>query len=452
MGCSNVVPTFGHPCINYDNTLGTCLSCASTYILTDGGVCLQDTTCPAGKYFSMGNCYDALENCKDFELIGGKCLSCAIGYTLNSYNNGSQGCKLNLQSCKQNQYLLGNTCMNYVENCANFITTTGQCLACKSGYKPSGNQCIPIPIVSIDCLLGYKSVDGLCQPIDPNCVYYYPNNTCMLCASGYLNKKDCCEQLICGKRQSSSTGTCVDVSPLCNSFDSIFGNCLTCIYGYFLQADGGCLQGIPNQAGVMTTSSCPNGYYMRRGTCVVVNPLCLTFDVNSGFCTSCLDSTYFLNTAGACILISEFCGYRTYFSNGNCLPVSNLCDTYDPSTGYCLTCRDNTILTGSGTCVFNDPCKDRQYHAPNGTCLDVSPSCDTYDSSNGQCLTCKDTFEMNVGGVCCYMFNYMLDQINCTPLFATNCKYQHTQFKYCFQCQPGFDNKNRPFGRCNPSP
>lgn len=451
MGCSNQVATQGYPCFTYDDTLGTCLACFNGFALIDGGVCLQDTSCPKGQYFSMGKCYDALPNCKDFEIIAGKCLSCATGYTLNNYNNGSQACTLNLQSCKDNQYLLGNSCMNYVDNCANFLTSSGQCAACRAGYNLNDNKCALIRIVSLDCQLGFNQTEDGCKPIDPNCVYYYNNNTCMLCASGYQLKKKC-ERIICGKRQSSSTGNCADVSPFCDTFDPIFGNCLTCIYNYFLQNDRTCLQSIPAQAGVMTTNSCPDGYYIRQGTCVVVNPLCLTYDVNSGFCTSCLDTSYFLNNAGACILISEFCGYRTYFSNGNCLPVSNLCDTYDATSGYCLTCRDSTILTDKGTCVFNDPCRDRQYRAPNGTCLDVSITCNTYDPSNGQCLTCKDGFEINDGGVCCYRFNYLLDQLGCTPLLAKNCKTKHDKFGYCTKCLPGFDFTFKPFGRCDPLP
>jgi hypothetical protein len=244
--------------------------------------------------------------------------------------------------------------MNYVSNCANFQTSSGKCQACSAGYSLSQDQyqCTLIVTSSINCQLGFQPVNGSCIPIDPNCVYYYPNNTCMLCASGYLRQATCVK-LICGDRQYSSTGVCVDVSPFCGTFDPIFGNCLTCITFYFLQMDGSCLQSLPSQLGVSTTSSCPSGYYMRQGTCVVINPLCFTFSVDTGLCTSCINNTYFLNPSGACILISEYCGYRTYFDNGNCLPVSTLCDTYDSLTGFCLTCRDSTVLTQVGTCIYN---------------------------------------------------------------------------------------------------
>jgi hypothetical protein len=65
-GCSNTLPTYGFPCINYDTTIGTCLSCANMWSLSLNGVCMQDTTCPSGQYFSLGSCYNAILNCNNF--------------------------------------------------------------------------------------------------------------------------------------------------------------------------------------------------------------------------------------------------------------------------------------------------------------------------------------------------------------------------------------------------
>jgi len=252
---------------------------------------------------------------------------------------------------------------------------------------------------------------------------------------------------VCGARQYSSTGQCLDVSPFCRTFDPIYGNCLTCIYPYFLQSDGTCKQAIPSQGGAINVNSCPENYYMRQGTCVAVNPLCLTFDVDTGLCTSCRDSGRFLNAAGVCILIEEYCGYRTYFDNGNCLPVSPLCDTFDYTTGYCTTCRDSTILGENGTCVYNDPCKERQYRARNGTCLDVSADCVNFEPSNGACTSCNPNYELNPGGTCCYQLNYLLSR-TCTAQLGQNCQTQHERFSYCLKCRAGYSLKFGIFGRC----
>lgn len=158
---------------------------------------------------------------------------------------------------------------------------------------------------------------------DQYCIFYNTNSSCMLCAKGYLLNKTICQKIICKSRQFSQYGTCMDVSPLCATYDAIYGNCLTCIPLYFLQTDGTCLQGLSSQMSKVTVNSgCPDGYYMRSGTCVQINPLCGKYDPSSGLCTTCVNTSYYLNSVGGCVLISEYCGYRTYFASGNCLPVS----------------------------------------------------------------------------------------------------------------------------------
>ena len=113
-GCSNVVPTYGFPCINYDNGQNTCTACAKPWIISSGGVCVVDTTCPAGQFFSYGACYNVTSNCKTFQPIGGLCLTCDQGYSLQNYENGTQACLRGNPTCTSKQYLLGNVCMNNV--------------------------------------------------------------------------------------------------------------------------------------------------------------------------------------------------------------------------------------------------------------------------------------------------------------------------------------------------
>ncbi len=182
------------------------------------------------------------------------------------------------------------------------------------------------------------------------------------------------------------------MSQLCATFDPINGRCLTCIGApnqYYLQNDGKCLQSVPNQNYAAASSICPDNYYNREGTCVEINPLCGTFDQRTGACTTCLDNTYYLNPSGGCVLISSYCTtYRTYFSNGNCFNVAKECDTYDPSDGRCLSCRDMTKLTPDGRCLYDSNCVGRQYSLSNGQCADVSKSCGDFDKFSGACLTC----------------------------------------------------------------
>lgn len=93
----------------------------------------------------------------------------------------------------------------------------------------------------------------------------------MLCAKGYKIVNGLCSKINCGLRQFSLYGNCTDVSPLCVSFDPIYGNCLTCITSYYLQNDGSCLQGLSailGKSSSKSSSGCPDGYYSRSGTCV----------------------------------------------------------------------------------------------------------------------------------------------------------------------------------------
>lgn len=189
-----------------------------------------------------------------------------------------------------------------------------------------------------------------------------------------------CTQIICGPRQYSGLGYCVDVSIFCQTFQPVQGNCLTCIPLYFLQNDGTCLQSVQGQSSnTGSNTTCPQNYYLRSGTCVQKNPLCSKVDIPSGNCLSCINSSYFLSN-GNCIAISSFCTtYRTYFSDGNCFPVSIQCDEYDPSNGYCLSCRDNLVLSADGRCIYNEVCGNRQYPSPiDGSCQAVSSQCGNY--------------------------------------------------------------------------
>ena len=72
--------------------------------------------------------------------------------------------------------------------------------------------------------------------------------------------------------------------------------------------------------------------------------------------------------------------------------MSALCDTYDSTTGYCITCRDNTQLTDKGTCIFNEVCADRQYHLSDGSCQNISVNCKDFNKQTGDCLVCNNNY------------------------------------------------------------
>lgn len=65
-GCSNIMPTVGYPCSNFDQTIQKCVYCYQPYVANSAGVCIQNTNCPENKYYQYGQCYDVIDNCADF--------------------------------------------------------------------------------------------------------------------------------------------------------------------------------------------------------------------------------------------------------------------------------------------------------------------------------------------------------------------------------------------------
>lgn len=198
--------------------------------------------------------------------------------------------------------------------------------------------------------------------------------------------------------------SCYPLNPLCRTVDSQ-NNCLTCYMGYLLRG-GSCLidnaQNLPSfskgsQSGQVGTSGqgssgqgedkncqkykegsalcevCANRYYLSKGVCTQVDPTCKTWDTMRGHCTSCYSgytcgenefscrpaATPAVNSSDPnsfkkyCIKyrngVCAGCSYRFYLSFGFCLPVSDLCNTFNPTFGYCLSCYDGYTLD-NGIC------------------------------------------------------------------------------------------------------
>ena len=156
---------------------------------------------------------------------------------------------------------------------------------------------------------------------------------------------------------------------LCRTSDS-FGNCLSCYPGYSL-LNNNCTVTInsfsnPNCANFSNgvCVRCSQGYYMRAGNCVQVNPLCNTFDQNNGNCLSC------------------YKGYNLV--SGNCVIATQ--------SSAAMNCRNFT----NGICV---QCSNRYFNL-NGICTPVNDYCNTYNENNGNCTSCYQGFVLQQGA--CY--------------------------------------------------
>lgn len=155
-----------------------------------------------------------------------------------------------------------------------------------------------------------------------------------------------------------------------------------------------------------------------------------------------------MTSYGTCLLKSQACGYRKYWSKEGCKDVSILCETYDPANGRCFTCRDGSVEHG-GKCVFDMECGERQYHNEQGLCEDVDETCVDFVPSNGRCMSCIADHEWNEGGVCCWAKNYRDDE-RCIRFIEKGCEKVIWQgnLPYCQMCKSGSPPRE-VFGKCD---
>lgn len=164
--------------------------------------------------------------------------------------------------CSQRAIEVNGVCTEVNPLC-NAFDAQGNCVTCFSGYLVENGLCVLAPLV-VNAHL-------------PNLCLRFENNACTLCA----------------KRAYLKDFACVEVNPLCHTFDNE-GRCESCYIGYILQ----------------------NGQCNLHAIDYNRDPLCAEF--NGATCVRCAT--------------------RTFLSNGICSEVNVNCNTFDALTGACLTC------------------------------------------------------------------------------------------------------------------
>ena len=183
---------------------------------------------------------------------------------------------------------------------------------------------------------------------------------------------------------------------------------------------------------------CSDRYYFNKnGVCCEVQGTCQQFNLQEGICEKCYEGYNVVNgrcervdvnqvaLAGCAIWsngVCEACSKRWFFNADSvCVPVSDLCATWDEATGACATCYYGSIVQ-DGQCVAHTDtsvvpesnllckiwhkvtcleCSDRSFFNENGLCVSVSSQCNTFDKASGDCLTCFAGYD-NVNGECVY--------------------------------------------------
>ena len=87
------------------------------------------------------------------------------------------------------------------------------------------------------------------------------------------------------------------------------------------------------------------------------------------------------------------CGLRQYLNNGTCLNVDSSCNTFNPLTGDCLTCWENSRTVTNGICSASTASINVPSCAP-GTFL-FQNQCISNNCSaalpNGKCTNCANS-------------------------------------------------------------
>jgi hypothetical protein len=168
---------------------------------------------------------------------------------------------------------------------------------------------------------------------------------------------------------------CNPVNVQCQNYNLSSGACLSCAQTSFTLVNGTCING---------TNLCTATQYISNGICINIDPLCQTFEKVGGKCLSCVFGYKFANsTSTSCVIIT--CSNRYVPDQyGNCIQVSDLCLNYTRN-GSCLACIPSHYLEPTGEClqiVAPYPCGPRQYLGFGG-CANVSANCQVFVQSTG---------------------------------------------------------------------
>ena len=161
--------------------------------------------------------------CNRFNATNGRCVTCYLGYMISNGSCIPEGGQVD-QFCRRFENNVCRECYS-----GYFIkTTTGECIVinpfCRISNETTGD--------CLSCYQGYIVSEGKCVPtsVDPNCVRFDENQTCVRCSSRFFMRN----------------GLCTPVSPLCRTFNVTIGICLSCYQGYTLSV-GSCRIGVSNE-------------------------------------------------------------------------------------------------------------------------------------------------------------------------------------------------------------
>jgi len=279
----------------------------------------------------------------------------------------------------------------------------------------------------------------------------------------------------------NKNGVCCEVQGTCQQFNSKEGVCERCYEGYIVE-NGKCVKqdnATPDHLGCAlwnkgVCSQCSKRWYFNaQNVCTPISDLCSSWKDN-GECSSCYYG--YLVQNGACVVDNDLsvvpnsnllcriwkgkvcaeCSDRTFFNkNGVCTSVSSQCNSFDKSTGDCLTCfkgydikNGDCVASNSNTAHPSDlgcsiwdwdnqvclTCANRWAFNINKVCVPVSDQCASADK-NGNCLTCYQGYDLK-DGQCLYSAN------NVAKPNDNGCGTWDWKNQKCLKCSNGWSLGN----------
>lgn len=245
---------------------------------------------------------------------------------------------------------------------------------------------------------------------------------------------------------------CIAVSPLCDGYNILNGECLACVSGYTKGANGNCLPQSSSQPQPQPTQQAPTqipfcAQASPTGSCITCQSPYL--QASDGFC---YDQRCYSGNRGNC----ASCQPGFYVSDRTCIaiPIQG-CSNF--TSGQCVACNQGLSLI-NGNCVaanqvstqpqvlpISQPQQPQQQSDPN--CRQLGPS--------GQCITCFQSYVLGSNGRCvlanqqcatidssgrcssCYS-GYSLQNGNCVASVGDpNCR-SYSQLGSCVQCATSY--------------
>ena len=150
---------------------------------------------------------------------------------------------------------------------------------------------------------------------------------------------------------------------------------------------------------ILKDAVCEDDEVSVRGICHQLPSNCAEVDPK-GLCQSCKKD--YKNNFGICVKMKTCPGNQDKSASGVCVDVTPGGKSFNPTTGVCITCIDESPAT-------NGLCFTKGQHAYNGQCISAAtykkiresvdgalvPTCIAFHPTMGYCIYCNGNFNIS---------------------------------------------------------